>query len=420
MIFAYDAEWQYPAITEQHAYLQAKQLLPQSSEAVYVGFPWATLFDAVARQASHLAHLEGELDKLKDYIPEGVRVVTVCQHINLEKHLGFLKRFGITDVFWAHARGQGSFLPGSRVRAWPFPLYPVQQFEPRPLDERDIRFSFVGATSNRWYLTQSRAWIGELLADAPGAVVTLRDKWHFNKVVYDHQIHRTVGEDSGPLTSEQATEEYKDILARSVFALCPSGTGPNSIRLWECIQAGIVPVLLADAYAPPGNPALWEQAVVWCRESKADIRELPARLEALAADADAMAAKQHALAQLRLCYGAASFVYDLVAFFSNPSAWRTSEERLTPSVVFYSGREPRLPRFSAQEHAACRLYYRSLATALLLDPEAVTGHLSGMDPSAVQQAVADFLAVQLEEERAVYQRIFERLPFWQAVSYDQV
>jgi len=416
MILAYDAEWQYPAITEQHAFQQAKQLLPQSSDVVYIGFPWATLFDAVARKASHLDHLEDELATLVAKIPDDMRVVTVCQHIDLEKHLGFLERSGITDVFWSHARGKGHCLRNSRIRAWPFPLYPVQQFEPLPLAERDIAFSFVGATSNQWYLTQSRAWIGELLGETPGAVVTLREKWHFNKVVYDHQIHQNSDKESGPLTDEQASTEYKGILARSVFALCPSGTGPNSIRLWECIEAGIVPVVLADAYEPPGKPALWDLAVVQCPESRADIKRLPERLRALAADADAMAAKHHALAQLRLCYGVATFVYDLVEFFSNPSAWRAPEERVSEVPAFYSGKEQALPRFDAHQHTDRRLYFRSMATALLLDPEPVVEHLGRLDESVVRKGLTDFLEELSRDERALYQRIFQRLPFFQPLS----
>ncbi len=416
MILAYDAEWQYPAITEQHAFLQAKQFLPQSSDAVYIGFPWATLFDAVTRKASHVSHLEDELASLVAKIPDNVRLVTVCQHIDLEKHLGFLKRSGITDVFWSHARANGSFLRNSRIRAWPFPLYPVQQFDPLPLAERDIVFSFVGATSNQWYLTQSRAWVGELLSKTPGAVVTLRDKWHFNKVVYDHQIHQTTDSHSGPLTDEQATAEYKDILARSVFALCPSGTGPNSIRLWECIQAGIVPVVLADSYEPPGNRALWDLAVVQCPESRVEIKRLPERLRVLAADADAMAAKHHALAQLRLCYGASTFVYDLVEFFSNPNAWRAPEEKVSQVPAFYSGKERTLPRFDAHQHTDRRLYFRSMATALLTDPEPVIEHLARLDESVVREGVASFMAEQPKGERTLYQRIFQRLPFLQQLQ----
>jgi len=284
------------------------------------------------------------------------------------------------------------------------------------LAERDIVFSFVGATSNQWYLTQSRAWIGELLSDSPGALVTLRDKWHFNKVVYDHQIHQNTDQHTGSLTDEEAATEYKDILARSVFALCPSGTGPNSIRLWECIQAGIVPVVLSDEYAPPGNASLWELAVVRCRESKSEIRQLPARLQSLTADPDAMAAKHHALAQLRLCYGVDSFVYDLVEFFSHPAAWRAPEERVSQVPAFYSGREQTLPRFDAHQHLERRLYFRSMATALLMDPEPVVDHLVGLDESAVLDGIAGFLAEQPGDESALYQRIFQRLPFWRGLS----
>lgn len=413
MIIAYDADWQHPAITEQHAYVQAKKYLPRTSRVAYVGFPWATLFDATARKATHLAHLEEELATITAQIPADVRVVTVCQHIDLEKHLHFLKRCGITDVFWSHARTRGEFLFNSRIRAWPFPLYPVQQFVPKPFAERDVLFSFVGATSNQWYLTQSRSWIGEFLSETPEAVVALRENWHFNKVVYDHQMRGDTSLGSAALTDERAAAEFKDIMARSVFALCPSGTGPNSIRLWECIQAGIVPVVLADSYMPPGNPALWELATVHCPETKADIKKLPERLRALAADPEAMAAKHHALAQLRLCYGVSSFVYDLVEFVSNPSTWLAPEERVKTAATFYTGDEATLPHFTAQEHVEQQLYFRSLATALLLERDRVISHLSHQDEELVVERIAEFVSEQTGDERVIYERIFQSLPFWQ-------
>src|SRR5690606_20457634 len=41
----YDAEWQFPAITEQHAFMQVSRQRFTSNNLVYFGFPWATLFD---------------------------------------------------------------------------------------------------------------------------------------------------------------------------------------------------------------------------------------------------------------------------------------------------------------------------------------------------------------------------------------
>ncbi|WP_439509883.1 exostosin domain-containing protein [Marinimicrobium koreense] len=409
MILAYDAEWQYPAVTEQHAYQQALKYLPETDRAVYIGFPWATLFDAEARGASHLAHLKDELEHLKSKVPDGRRVVTVCQHIDLRKHLRFMVDFGVTDVFWSHATGEGEMLPGCGIRAWPFPLYPVQQVEPKSIHERDILFSFVGATSNQWYLTQSRAWVGELLGNHPDGVVVLRDKWHFNKVVYDHQIHAKTDGKGEPLTNEAATEEYKDILARSQFALCPSGTGPNSIRLWECVHAGIIPVILADSYIPPGNPELWTEAAAFCEESREAIAALPDRLATLARDPQALAKRLHALAQLRFCYGVENFVYDLVMLFSNPGPSATLDVVWSDTHAFYSLSDRRIPVFAASQSAERRLYLRSLATSLLIQPDETLRHLERIDDGVLGSALERFFEDLPGEERALYQHIFSAL-----------
>ncbi|MDP0500753.1 MAG: exostosin family protein [Verrucomicrobiota bacterium JB022] len=44
---------------------------------------------------------------------------------------------------------------------------------------------------------------------------------------------------------------YLDQLARSRFVLCPRGACPSSIRLFETMRAGRVPVILSDAWVPP-------------------------------------------------------------------------------------------------------------------------------------------------------------------------
>ena len=47
------------------------------------------------------------------------------------------------------------------------------------------------------------------------------------------------------------TLEFLDVLGRSRYSLCPSGTGPNSFRFWESLAAGAIPVLLSDKMLLP-------------------------------------------------------------------------------------------------------------------------------------------------------------------------
>lgn len=48
-------------------------------------------------------------------------------------------------------------------------------------------------------------------------------------------------------------KEYCNIMARSVFALCPRGYGKSSFRIAEAIQYGAIPVYISDEFVIPYN-----------------------------------------------------------------------------------------------------------------------------------------------------------------------
>jgi hypothetical protein len=48
-------------------------------------------------------------------------------------------------------------------------------------------------------------------------------------------------------------KEYCNIMARSVFALCPRGYGKSSFRITEAIQYGAIPVYVSDEFVLPYN-----------------------------------------------------------------------------------------------------------------------------------------------------------------------
>ncbi len=48
-------------------------------------------------------------------------------------------------------------------------------------------------------------------------------------------------------------QSYANILAASQFVLCPRGIGSSSIRLFETMQAGRVPVIISDDWVPPSE-----------------------------------------------------------------------------------------------------------------------------------------------------------------------
>lgn len=371
-LIAHDADWQFPAVTEAHAWRRMRDAPLGGTPGAYVGFPWATLIDRIENRAPGVEALLGALDALP--APVGGPVATVCQHVGLARHAHLLERAGVTDVFWSHAPRGARLGGGGRIRAHPFPLYPVQQPPPLPDDQpRRWLYCFVGARAEPWYLTRARDWIVETLSEDPRGHVRGRRGWHYDRVVYEHQIAGAAA--TGDLVDAAASDEFAEALRSSVFALCPSGAGPNSIRLWEAIAAGVVPVVLSDGYAPPGDLALWAEATVSAPETPEAVAALPDRLEALAADAAALARKRAALRQLRFRYGPEDFVHDLRRLFLD-AALRPPAPAAAPAA---EDAPSRMAALAPEDDAAADALLTTMAARLTLDPAAAKARLAA-DP----------------------------------------
>lgn len=80
-------------------------------------------------------------------------------------------------------------------------------------------------------------------------------------------------------TSKYAFQKlYTDTIAGSKFILCPRGIGPASLRLYETIEAGRVPVIISDTWVAP--PQIdWSFAVRVPEWQVADIPDILNELE---------------------------------------------------------------------------------------------------------------------------------------------
>ena len=56
---------------------------------------------------------------------------------------------------------------------------------------------------------------------------------------------------------------YRDVLHRSRFVLCPRGRGTSSIRLYETLAAGRVPVIISDDWVAPDGPDWDSCSIRW-------------------------------------------------------------------------------------------------------------------------------------------------------------
>jgi len=318
----YKYHWQYPAITEKHAAQQIIKCLKPFNNQIYIAFPWATLIDMIECKDERKHLLLSDLGKLAAFMPANAqRVITSCQHILLHKYHKLLELAGITNVFWSHATSAIGDKCG-KLKIYPLPLYPVQHldnnsFKSEKLAKSDILFSFVGAINTH----PTRKYILDTLGNDPRGVVIGRDSWHFQQLVYGSQINASTVDRVSPAQAfkngSDNVSDYTSIMLRSIFAICPPGTGANSIRLWEAIDYGCIPVLISNDLILPGPIELWKDAIVIISDDLVSISSIPQILENLAKDRNLMQAKLDALASIKIAYGRETFVTDIINLWHN-------------------------------------------------------------------------------------------------------
>lgn len=262
-IISYPFHWQVPAKTEKAAY-ESVIKVEKRADFEYVGFPWATLIDGLRGDARTTAEL---LKALGDVIEvgrtDGVRRVTVAQHIHASRFIELFKSCGITDVFWSHATHELLSLDGIRFHA--FPLFPAQTPERQPgalISKRKYLANFIGAYNPHVYLTNVREAIFEDESKYSDVLIIKRDAWHFDRAVYEEQIGGRSAQADRLAVEEKHADEYLQAIEDSWFTLCPSGSGPNSIRIFESLCIGSIPIILTQSLRLPGSENLWKSAAL--------------------------------------------------------------------------------------------------------------------------------------------------------------
>jgi len=263
--------WQYPVITEKTFYEQNK------TNETYIGFPWATIIDK-------RYDLNVIFKLMKSYIRPNVQYYTCCQHISFRNLIPLFKLLGIHTIYTPHKILTEDQLNDIQLR--PCPLYAVNiednnrnltfsKCDPLNLN-RKLLYSFQGAYHPSWYLTDIRKRIFEM-KHPDNCYVNHIGNWHFDNVVYnklqnsEYALNETDDDNA-------RTIKYNKLLLDSRYSLCPSGSGPNSIRFWESLAVGSIPVLLADTLELPSHE-LWDDAIVRIPEKKID--ELPIILSSI-------------------------------------------------------------------------------------------------------------------------------------------
>ena len=194
------------------------------------------------------------------------RGFTICQHAWFDRIIPACLRLGLDTLFTPHVQpGTAAGVPrwvslGSRTagigrllrprveaaagfRILPFPHLAVNGVDPQA---KELWYSFIGFDTH-----PVRRAIFDLPRHA-NTILMRRQHWHF---------------DGTRDQRDREQHEYRDTLARSRYSLCPRGYGPSTIRFWESLQAGAIPVLISDAMILPTGFE-WARCVVRIAEAE--------------------------------------------------------------------------------------------------------------------------------------------------------
>ena len=292
--------WQYPCRTEGDAFAVHKSFLgPQVKDGVlqvYLGLPWATWIDSKAWPTSTLKATSDRLCKLREQLQHlgiGLKVHSVCQHIFWREYLHLIKASGVDCLWLSHKPKGEDQLEGVDLKPWH--LYAVNAREAerrqslwiRPITSRPWLATFVGAHMDH-YITDVRSKL-LMFKDLHRFHIAINDEWHFTPFVYRENSEESPVLDRIPRQIEEKCVRYNRILSDTQFSLCPGGAGPNSLRLWESMAVGCIPVILSDQLVLPdlaelssGRWSNWDQIVLFHPE--ADLESLPERLQSFSVE----------------------------------------------------------------------------------------------------------------------------------------
>jgi hypothetical protein len=282
--------WQHPCCTELKAYITHTQIplttnLNKETKTIdtYLGIPWATFIDRkefIGEIVYNIQYIIQTLKTLVKSVGYTLKVHTVCQSIHWLRYLEYFAHIGVTDVHACHYEDQVLKKHNTHLlkfHSWP--LYAVNIEDSNRSTgitfngEKLLLASFKGAHMVH-YISDVRLLLNKALIRSTkkqDLFVEVTDEWHFNPAVFGQQVQNKQIVNS----KEDDIEPYNRLLCESIFSLCPEGAGINTIRLWESLAVGSIPVLILSKFHVPMlfrlHPELYKCCVVVYRDNVLDI-----------------------------------------------------------------------------------------------------------------------------------------------------
>ena len=190
----------------------------------YAEFNWA---DSINKKG--IPYTQNIVNSIQSQSSNSEKIIYVCQHISVDKIM-----WGSENVFTPHATLKNGFksIPHHAINA----SATIKEFS-----QRKYICSFMGSFETH----PCRSSSCHTISQRSDCFVKDTGGWHF----YSRDEHKEV--------------EYKSVLSDSCISLCPRGTGPSTIRFWESIATGCIPLVICDDIIfPLSNIVDWRKHLI--------------------------------------------------------------------------------------------------------------------------------------------------------------
>lgn len=213
---------------------------PLEADVTYLSVPWRTLY--------YLGHL---------YDTAPIKVSGPCFTLAIfdwpELLADTVAATGVDVLLSPHATRKQRFENRPLVNLTILPI-PYWTRHITPALDKDILYSFVGGC-DRAVPVREKLWS---MRHSPYCTVEQRKMmfWYYSSE-----------------EQEELRREYGDVMGRSRFSLCPKGNGIGTVRFWESLSAGAIPVIIgSDDLALPldGDLIPWDEIIIRIDESEVE------------------------------------------------------------------------------------------------------------------------------------------------------
>lgn len=232
------------------------------SDNIYLAVPWASIIDFIDNNIKPKSGCDYLEDKsANEFIQEifqnfdkntSKEFHTICQHVYWKKLISVWEFLGIQNVYASHLEKK-FFHEKIKFHPWHLVASNIENpkrnkfLKIKPNEEKKFLLNFIGCHTDK-HSSSGRNFRKKIeqIFDDRCKIIFRNKSWFFEELVFKKE---KLSENLEKIKTE--TLEYNQTISDSVFTLCPHGSGPNSIRLWESMSIGSIPVLFETNWERP-------------------------------------------------------------------------------------------------------------------------------------------------------------------------